>query len=193
MANKYLDLTGVQYLWGKIKAEDDRTLLAANKYVNDLWGLTDDENAVVDKIKEVLKVFENYNEGKNLLDFINSKLDKTGGVIEGDLEIKNGSLTLPESNSVTVGETKYLSDHIEYKGYSLDFPETDGTIATLDDISTDPEFNSVTVGETKYLSDHIEYKGYSLDFPETDGTLATLDDIPINVALTKNEIDAVTA
>lgn len=85
MANKYLDLAGVQYLWGKIKTEDDKTLLAAKKHVNDLLGMTDEDNAVVDKIAEVLEVFENYNEGKNLLDFINSKLDKAGGEISGDI------------------------------------------------------------------------------------------------------------
>ena len=89
MANKYLDQAGVQYLWGKIKAEDDKTLLAATKaskeYVDGLLSLTDEDNAVVNKIAEVLEVFENYDEGKNLLDFINSKLDKAGGEISGDI------------------------------------------------------------------------------------------------------------
>lgn len=85
MANKYLDQSGVQYLWSKIKSRDDITLQAAKKYVDDLLGMTDTDNAVVDKIAEVLEVFENYNEGKNLLDFINSKLDKAGGEISGDI------------------------------------------------------------------------------------------------------------
>lgn len=86
MANKYLDQTGVQYLWSKIKSRDDATLQAAKKYVDDLLGMTDTDNAVVDKISEVLEVFENYSEGKNLLDFINSKLDlKNGGTVSGSL------------------------------------------------------------------------------------------------------------
>ena len=109
MANKYLDLTGVQYLWGKIKDKADATLLAAEKaakdYVNDLWGLTDDDNAVVDKIKEVLKVFENYNEGKNLLDFINSKLDKTdGGTVAGAVTV-TGILTASSYFEASTGVT----------------------------------------------------------------------------------------
>ena len=97
MANKYLDQSGVQYLWGKIKDKADATLLAAEKaakeYVNGLLGMTDEDNKVVDKIKEVLDVFKNYEEEKNLVELLNNKLDKTdGGTITGNVTV-SGSLT----------------------------------------------------------------------------------------------------
>ena len=68
-----------------------------------------------------------------------------------DIPSGGGALpTDPEFNSVKVGETTYHSDHINYKGYLLDFPETDGTLATLDDIGTSGEFNSHVVIDSAY-------------------------------------------
>lgn len=140
MANKYLDQAGVQYLWSKIKAEDDKTLLAANKHVNDLWGLTDDENAVVDKIKEVLKVFEDYEEGKNLLEFINNKLDKSGGTITGDLTVTQDIRAdhVATGSFEADGQVLLGGSRIEHDGggYYFDLPKKDGTAALTSDIPT---------------------------------------------------------
>lgn len=97
MANKYLDQTGVQYLWGKIKAEDNKTLLAANKYVDDLFELKEDDGELINKLAEVMKVFEQYPEGLDLKTYIDSKVSNTGaGAITGSLQIISGGDVSPQ-------------------------------------------------------------------------------------------------
>ena len=97
MANKYLDQAGVQYLWGKIKAEDNKTLLAANKYVDDLFELKEDDGELINKLAEVMKVFEKYPEGLDLKTYIDSKISNTGaGAITGSLQIISGGDVSPQ-------------------------------------------------------------------------------------------------
>lgn len=97
MANKYLDQSGVQYLWSKIKIADDNTLLAAEQYVNKLFELQEDDGAIVDKLAEVMKVFEQYPEGLDLKTYIDSKVPDTGAAaITGSLQLTSGGEVSPQ-------------------------------------------------------------------------------------------------
>ena len=54
-----------------------------------IWSADDTTDTLVNKVKEVLAVFENYPEGDNLITALSNKLSTTGGTL-------TGSLTLPE-------------------------------------------------------------------------------------------------
>lgn len=55
-----------------------------------IWSADDTTDTLVNKVKEVLAVFENYPEGNNLVTALSGKLSTTGGTL-------TGSLTLPEN------------------------------------------------------------------------------------------------
>lgn len=73
-----------------------------------VWAADDTNNTLVDKVQEVLSIFDQYPEGSTIVDALAGKLDKTGGTITGDLNM-TGSLSmnghLEVGNSLQVNET----------------------------------------------------------------------------------------
>ena len=111
-----------------------------------VWSADGTDNTLVDKVQEVLTVFNNYPEGTNLITALNGKLDKTGGTVDGQL-IVNNDLDVKGSFSVSGGDS-YL-EHVEAESislvaqsmdvgdgnYTMTFPTKSGTVALTSDLS----------------------------------------------------------
>lgn len=190
MASKFLDFDGVKYLWDKIKIRDEATLAAATKYVDDMIS-TLDTDEVVNTLKDVLDVFKEYPEELKLKEYIDTKLPKTGGVIDGNLEI-NGTLGAGETTVVDLYADNLFSGYIGYsETMRVTVPRKNGTMALLDDLSTylplagGAVTGKLSIGKS-YINDDNE-DAYFYNNVEINGELTTKGETWINNGLNVQE------
>lgn len=108
-----------------------------------VWSADGTSNTLVNKVQEVLTVFNNFPEGDNLVTLLAGKLDKTGGTLTGDLSLGqnkiqalNGQITGLVTSDITLDDDGYITFNKDSENsYEIHFPYKDGTVALTSDLS----------------------------------------------------------
>lgn len=105
---------------GLMSADDKKNL---NSLVT-IVGIAEDDNTTVDKLRELLSIFENYPETSNLLEILSNKLDKTHrkyfSVAQGDYDSEYVEYSFDPDNLKLTVEYKDTTNNEHKKHYTAE-------------------------------------------------------------------------